>query len=126
MKNYTTIKTFTYSHEAHILKATLTSEGIKCYLTNEHTVQTNPLSSNAVGGVELKVLNAHFEKATAILKENGSLNDEDDFSIVNSITKVTSKIPLLNLLPPVISALLVISLFVTLLIVYFAFIKGNR
>ncbi len=41
--------------DAHILKIKLESEGIRCFLFDEHVVSVNPLYSNLVGGIKLKI-----------------------------------------------------------------------
>lgn len=46
---------FSFPHEAHIAKASLDSAGIKCHIADEHTVNTQWLYSNAMGGVRLMV-----------------------------------------------------------------------
>jgi Zn finger protein HypA/HybF involved in hydrogenase expression len=50
-----TFKTFDNSMDAHILKIKLESEGITCFLFDEHIVSVNPLYSNLVGGIKLKI-----------------------------------------------------------------------
>lgn len=50
-----TFKTFDNSIDAHILKIKLESEGITCFLFDEHLVSINPLYSNLVGGIKLKI-----------------------------------------------------------------------
>lgn len=50
-----TVKVFQNPMDAYILKATLESRGINCYLFDEHIVSTNALYSNLVGGIKLKV-----------------------------------------------------------------------
>ncbi|MFV8334389.1 DUF2007 domain-containing protein [Flavobacterium sp. GSP14] len=60
------IATFQYSSEAIIFKGKLESEGIEVFMRDNNTVDSNPLYSNAVGGVKLFVKNDDFEKATDI------------------------------------------------------------
>lgn len=62
-----TIAAFSQPIEAHLVKTRLESEGIECFLANEHIVTMNWLWSNAVGGVELQVKESDVEKATEIL-----------------------------------------------------------
>ena len=59
-----------YSHptEADPVVACLESEGIECFLTNEHTVTMNWLWSNAIGGVGVRVKAADVERASEILQ----------------------------------------------------------
>lgn len=58
---------FSFPHEAHIAKANLESAGIKSFVADEHTVNTQWLYSNAIGGVRLMVSEADVEEATEIL-----------------------------------------------------------
>jgi len=53
MKDWVTLLTFTYPHEAHLAKGRLESEGIEVQITDELTVQAYNLYSNAIGGVKL-------------------------------------------------------------------------
>lgn len=64
-----TFKTFDNPIDAHILKAKLESEEIVCFIFDEHTIGINPLYSNALGGVKLKINEEDLEKATEIVRE---------------------------------------------------------
>lgn len=64
-----TVKTFDNPIDAHLLKSKLESEGIVCYLFDEHTVGTNPLYNVTVGGIKLKINDFDLEKATEIYNE---------------------------------------------------------
>ena len=61
-----TLKSFDNSMDAHILKSKLESEGIVCYLFDEHTVTMNPLYNVTVGGIKLKINEADLEFAREI------------------------------------------------------------
>ena len=50
-----TLATFEYTSDAQILKGKLESEGIYVYLKDEHTLDSDPLISHAIGGVKLQV-----------------------------------------------------------------------
>lgn len=67
MEQLTTIKTFTYPHEAYVMRGRLESEGIQTFLKDEMTVQVYNFYSNAVGGVKLQVPAEDAEKALKIL-----------------------------------------------------------
>ena len=58
-----TLKTFEFLHEAELLKATLENEGITCALFDAQTVGLNPLYSNAIGGIKLKVKTSDQQRA---------------------------------------------------------------
>ena len=63
-----TIATFSHPTEADPVVAWLESEGIECFLTNEHTVSMNWLYSNAIGGVGVRIRAADVERANEILQ----------------------------------------------------------
>ncbi|UKM65296.1 DUF2007 domain-containing protein [Flavobacteriaceae bacterium GSB9] len=64
---FKTIAKFQYSSEAQIIKGRLESEGIDVFLSDNFTIDTDPLVSNAIGGVKLKVLSKDALKAQHIL-----------------------------------------------------------
>ncbi len=74
---FKTIARFQYSTEAQIIKGRLESEGIKVFLSDHITIDTDPLVSNAIGGVKLKVLAEQEEDALLILDsiKKYSIND---------------------------------------------------
>ncbi len=55
--------------EARMLLGRLESEGIPCRLEDEHTINTDWLLSNALGGVKLQVPKAQLETALEILTQ---------------------------------------------------------
>ena len=54
------IATYQYTSEAIIFKGKLESEGIEVFMRDNNAVDTNPLYSNAVGGVKLFVKSEDF------------------------------------------------------------------
>jgi hypothetical protein len=64
--NYKILAVFEYSTEAHVMKSKLDSEGFKTMLMDEKTIDTDPLISNAIGGVKLLVHQNDFDKAATI------------------------------------------------------------
>lgn len=64
---FTTIAVFEYSAEAQIIKGRLESEGIEVFLSDNLTIDTDPLVSRAIGGVKLKVLSHQAYSAKEIL-----------------------------------------------------------
>ncbi len=77
---FKTIARFQYSAEAQIIKGRLQAEGIQVFLSDNITIDTDPLVSNAIGGVKLKVLSNQALEAEDILKsiKKYSINDEGD------------------------------------------------
>lgn len=75
---FITVATFQYSSEAQIIKGRLESDGIEVFLADNYTIDTDPLVSNAIGGVKLKVHHSDEVEARAILESiaTTSLDDE--------------------------------------------------
>ena len=75
---FKTIARFQYSTEAQITKGRLEAEGIQVFLSDNLTIDTDPLVSNAIGGVKLKVLSTDALKAQHILDaiHKYSIDDE--------------------------------------------------
>lgn len=73
------IRRYQYSSEAIIFKGKLESEGIEVFMRDNNTVDTNPLYSNAVGGVKLFVKKEDFVEANKILSQVSeySLDEEN-------------------------------------------------
>lgn len=78
-----TARIFDNPIDAHLLKSKLENEGINCYLFDEHTVTIDPLVSNAVGGIKLKISKTDIDKTKFILAqiENTPLTDDNDVII---------------------------------------------
>jgi hypothetical protein len=55
--------------DAHIIKGRLEEVGIECWLKDEHTVTTNPIWTNAVGGIKLMVAEEQQKEAFSLLQE---------------------------------------------------------
>ena len=64
--NYKVLAVFEYSTEAQVTISKLESEGIRTMLMDEKTIDSDPLISQAIGGVKLLVFNDDFEKAVDI------------------------------------------------------------
>jgi len=60
---FITLAVFEYSTEAQITKSKLESEGLNVKLTDEVTIDTDPLLSQAIGGVKLQVHRKDFNSA---------------------------------------------------------------
>jgi len=72
------IAKFQYSSEAQIIKGRLESEGIPVFLSDNLTIDTDPLVSNAIGGVKLKVLSKDALKAQHIISTIQEYSIDDD------------------------------------------------
>jgi len=64
-----TIGSFEYPADVQIIKGRLESEGIPVFLRDENTLNSDPLISNAIGGVKLQVYTKHKDMALAIYNE---------------------------------------------------------
>ncbi|WP_237276857.1 putative signal transducing protein [Tenacibaculum ovolyticum] len=67
--NYTILTVFEYSTEAHVIKSRLESDAIRTLLMDEKTIDSDPLISQAIGGVKLIVHNDDLERALRIYNE---------------------------------------------------------
>ena len=67
--NYTILATFPYSIEAQITKSKLDAEGVRTMLLDEKTVDSDPLISQAIGGVKLLVHNDNLNDAIKIYNQ---------------------------------------------------------
>ncbi len=65
---FITIASYQYSAEAQIAKGRLEADGVFAMLTDTITIDTDPLVSNAIGGVKLKVYSEDETTAKAIIK----------------------------------------------------------
>lgn len=68
-QKFFTIASFEYPADVQILKGKLESEGIPVFLRDENTLNSDPLISNAIGGVKLQVYTEDKEKALDIYDE---------------------------------------------------------
>ncbi|APY08632.1 hypothetical protein BWZ20_10100 [Winogradskyella sp. J14-2] len=75
---FVTIARYTYSSEAQIIKGRLEAEGIRVFLKDNITIDTDPLVSNAIGGIKLNVLAKDESKAKDILKTISSYALDDN------------------------------------------------
>ena len=69
---------FQYSSEAFIYKGKLESDGIQVFVRDNNTIDTDPLVSNAIGGVKLFVFEEDYEEAKAILQDVSLFSVDDD------------------------------------------------
>lgn len=63
------LATFEYVADVQIVKGKLESEGIPVFLRDENTLNSDPLISNAIGGVKLMVYAKDRERALEIYDE---------------------------------------------------------
>lgn len=68
-EKFFTIAAFEYAADVQIVKGKLESEGIAVFLRDENTLNSDPMISNAIGGVKLQVYAKDKETALAIYNE---------------------------------------------------------
>ena len=68
-EKFFTIAAFEYPADVQIVKGRLESEGILVFLKDENTLNSDPIISNAIGGVKLQVYTKDKEKALEIYNE---------------------------------------------------------
>lgn len=73
---------FQYSSEALIYKGKLESEGIEVFMRDSNIVDSNPLYSNAVGGVKLFVRAEDVDKAKAILSQVSKFSLDENNQLI--------------------------------------------
>lgn len=76
-EKFTKIAVFQYSSEAQIIKSRLEAEGVEVFLFDQFTVDTDPLVSNAIGGIKLKVWTEDEDKAKKILQSISDYSLDD-------------------------------------------------
>ncbi len=80
-----TVKTFTNSVDAHILKTILETEGIESYIFDENMSSMYPMTiNNMFGGVKLKIKESDIDRALIVIKDYDSakLTDSNGDSII--------------------------------------------
>ncbi|MGB7395273.1 MAG: DUF2007 domain-containing protein [Pricia sp.] len=68
-EKFFTLAAFDYPADVQILKGKLESEGIPVFLRDENTLNSDPLITNAIGGVKVQVYTQDRERALEIYDE---------------------------------------------------------
>ena len=77
-ETFTTVAVFQYSSEAQIIKGRLESDGIEVFVSDNLTIDTDPLVSRALGGIKLKVLSYRATEAKQILNSIRKYSMDDE------------------------------------------------
>jgi len=77
MEIWPILMTFTYAHEAYLVKGYLDSNGIETIINDELTAQIANIYSNAIGGVKLRVSASDYDQGIQLLKDGGYLSEEN-------------------------------------------------
>ncbi|WP_405294709.1 putative signal transducing protein [Algibacter sp. Ld11] len=93
---FKTIARFQYSTEAQIIKGRLEADGIQVFLSDNVTIDTDPLISNAIGGVKLKVLASQALKAQHILESINKYSLDDHGNVLSCPNCKSEKIELFS------------------------------
>ena len=93
---FVTVARYNYSNEAQIIKGRLEADGIAVYLSDQFTIDTDPLVSQAIGGVKLKVRKEDALKAQTILKEISKYSLDDDGEAINCPECKSEKVELFS------------------------------
>jgi hypothetical protein len=77
--------------DCYILKGRLETEGIPCYIYNEHIVSVDPFYAVAVGGVKIKIPAEFYRKALSVIEslKNGFLIDNNGEYLVSEALQVS-------------------------------------
>lgn len=65
--NFTRVASYAQEHDTWVIKSVLENEGIEHYFKNENIVASDPLLSNAVGGIDLMVKAEDAERTLALI-----------------------------------------------------------
>ena len=76
--SFTLIGRYQYSSEAFIYKGKLESSGFEVFIRDNNTIDSNPLYSNAIGGIKLYVKNVDVAKADEVLSEISAYSLDDN------------------------------------------------
>lgn len=90
--NYTILASFEYSTEAHLYKSKLDNEGIETMLMDESTVDTDPLVSQAIGGVKLFIHNNDLEKALNIYNKIRTYKKDNNGNPISCVKCTSNRI----------------------------------
>lgn len=95
-QKFTTIAKYQYTSEALIIKGRLEADGIQVFLSDNLTIDTDPLVSNAIGGVKLKVFTEDAFKARTILNKISKYSTDNDGNLLECPECKSHKIQLFS------------------------------
>lgn len=81
-QEFYTLATFEFAAETLIIQGKLESEGIPVFLVDENTVNSDPLISNAIGGIKLQVYTEDKERALNIYNEIRAYAKDDNGNLI--------------------------------------------
>lgn len=92
------VSTYQYSSEAIIFKGKLESEGIEVFLRDNISIDTDPLVSNAIGGVKMYVATENFERSVSILSEISLFSSDNKGNLLKCPNCNEEKLQLLSVI----------------------------
>ena len=119
MDKWTVIISFTYGHEAHLVKSILESEEFEVILRDELNAQVCEAGANAVGGVKLCVRESEVVRAIHSLQKGGFIQKpvETESRLMKKFGQFYSKVPLIGKLTPELVLILLIALIIILIFI---------
>ncbi len=90
--NYTVLEIFEFSAEAQIIKSKLENENIEVLLMDEKTIDSDPLISQAIGGVKLLVHNKDYKNAQIIYDTVRAYSTDEKGNAINCVNCDSSRV----------------------------------
>ncbi len=90
--DYVLLDAFEFSTEAQMVKSKLDAEGVENVLKDEKTVDSDPLISQAIGGVKLFVTKEHALKALAVYNEIRTYEVDKNGNPINCVKCESTRI----------------------------------
>jgi len=81
-QEFYTLGAFEFAADVQIIKGKLESEGIPVFLKDENTINTDPLISQAIGGVKLQVYSRDKDRALNIYNEIRSYAQDSQGNLI--------------------------------------------
>jgi len=91
------VKTYIYSHLAHLDIAKLSDEGIEAIIRDDNIVSINPIIAQAVGGIKILVQDNDYDKALEILNTNDYDNLKNEFKEESNLQRKCAKCGSVNI-----------------------------
>jgi hypothetical protein len=82
-QEFYTLGAFEFAADVQIIKGKLESEGIPVFLKDENTINTDPLISQAIGGVKLQVYTRDKDRALNIYNEIRSYAQDSQGNLIS-------------------------------------------
>lgn len=126
MENWCFLYSFTYPHEAHLVRTKLESEGIEVLISDEETIQVVNIYSEALGGVRMHVREVDYQKARGILSSLDFKMDSENNPtfLAKKINSISKSIPFLKDLRIELRFIIFLFLMITLLVLVIYLSKG--